>query len=200
MFVDPSLLQPRNGRSRQPAGVLAEQGSQRLLEVTGGDALQIQDRDQHFEALGAPRVGRQDARAEPNPLTAGGLPVAHPRLAHRHRADAGHDLALGQVPVAHHALMARRGLEIGISPQKVGDLRLNRLRKQGMRPVAQNLGERIGEGPWLRELEDISVGHGVSLLRWRSGGSNTPTIRRLTPSCRHQLPRIALSEVDLTDR
>src|SRR4051812_39708682 len=30
----------------------------------------------------------------------------------------------------------------------------------------------------------------VSLLRWRSGGSNTPTIRRLNPSRRHQLPRI----------
>lgn len=32
-----------------------------------------------------------------------------------------------------------------------------------------------------------------SLLRWRSGGSNTPTIRRLIPSFRHQLLRIALA-------
>src|SRR5262245_17680215 len=32
---------------------------------------------------------------------------------------------------------------------------------------------------------------GVSLLQWRSGGSNTPTIRRLIPSCRHQLSSIA---------
>jgi DNA-binding MarR family transcriptional regulator len=44
----------------------------------------------------------------------------------------------------------------------------------------------------LDEGENVSVGHGVSLLRWRSGGSNTPTIRRLIPSCRHQLSRIAL--------
>src|SRR5207249_4792000 len=29
------------------------------------------------------------------------------------------------------------------------------------------------------------------LLWWRSGGVEHPTIRRLTPSCRHQLPRIA---------
>src|SRR6266446_10190158 len=28
--------------------------------------------------------------------------------------------------------------------------------------------------------------------------SNTPTIRRLTPSCRHQLPRIALSCIEDT--
>ena len=107
VFVDPSLLQPRNGRSRQPAGVLAEQGSQRLLEVAGGDALQVEDRDQHFEALRAPRVGRQNGRAEANPLTTDSLPVAHARLAHGHRADAGHDLALGQMPVTHDALAAR---------------------------------------------------------------------------------------------
>src|SRR6267154_1537023 len=38
----------------------------------------------------------------------------------------------------------------------------------------------------------------VSVTAYHSFGgeveaSNTPTIRRLTPSCRHQLPRIALS-------
>jgi hypothetical protein len=36
---------------------------------------------------------------------------------------------------------------IAMSVQKVGDLRLDRLRKQGTRPAAQNLGERIDEGP-----------------------------------------------------
>src|SRR5262249_32461738 len=38
----------------------------------------------------------------------------------------------------------------------------------------------------LQEMETVSLGHGVSLLRWRSGGSNTGTIRRLIPSCRHR--------------
>src|SRR6266571_5188735 len=71
------------------------------------------------------------------------------------------------------------------------NLGLDRLRQQRSRAVAQNLGQRIGKSAWLGELENVSVGHGVSLLRWRSGGSNTPTIRRLIPSCRHQLPRIA---------
>src|SRR5262249_28911541 len=42
------------------------------------------------------------------------------------------------------------------------------------RPRAQNLGQRIGKSPWLRELENISVGHGVSLLCWRSGGLEPP--------------------------
>src|SRR3954453_1540462 len=30
------------------------------------------------------------------------------------------------------------------------------------------------EGPWLRKLENVSVDHGVSLLRWRSGGVEHP--------------------------
>src|SRR6202011_5140179 len=38
----------------------------------------------------------------------------------------------------------------------------------------QHLGQRIGKISWLGELENISVGHGVSLLRWRSGGVEHP--------------------------
>src|SRR3954468_15297953 len=71
------------------------------------------------------------------------------------------------------------------------DLGLDGLRQQGSRALAQNFGERVGELCWLDQLDDVILGHGVSLLRWRSGGSNTPTIRRLIPSRRHQLPRIA---------
>src|SRR4051794_26032092 len=65
--------------------------------------------------------------------------------------------------------------------EKFGHFCLNRLRQQGARPVTQHLGERIGERPWLKQLDHVSIGHGVSLLCWRSGGSNTPTIRRLLP-------------------
>jgi hypothetical protein len=35
------------------------------------------------------------------------------------------------MPVTHDALVARLGLEIGISPQKVSDFHLNGLRQQG---------------------------------------------------------------------
>jgi hypothetical protein len=95
-------------------------------------------------------------------------------LAYGHRSDAGHDRALGQMPVTHDTLVARLGLEIGISPQEVSDFRLNGLREQSARPVAQDIGERIGERPWLSQLDDISVGHGVSFLWWRSGGVEHP--------------------------
>jgi hypothetical protein len=69
-----------------------------------------------------------------------------------------------------------------------GNLRLDGMGQKGTSTAAQHLGKR----PWLGKLENVTLGHGVSLLQWRSGGSNTPTIRRLTPSRRHQLPRIAL--------
>src|SRR4030088_1664057 len=44
----------------------------------------------------------------------------------------------------------------------------------GSRTLAQHLGQRIGKMSWLGELENISVGHGVSLLCWRSGGVELP--------------------------
>src|SRR5271167_4436148 len=78
------------------------------------------------------------------------------------------------MPMTHNALVTRLGLEIGISSQEVSDFRLDGLREQGPCPVAQNLSERIAEGPWLSQLDDVSVGHGVSLLWWRSGGVEHP--------------------------
>src|SRR3984957_1327429 len=38
------------------------------------------------------------------------------------------------------------------------------------RAAAQDLCQGIGKGPWLGELDHVTVGHGVSLLHWRSGG------------------------------
>ena len=85
------------------------------------------------------------------------------------------------MPVAHQALAAILGVLVGVAGQEGCDLRLDGLRQQRSRTLAQNLGQRVGEGSWLDQLDDIILGHGVSLLWWRSGGSNTPTIRRLNP-------------------
>ena len=46
VLVRPGVLEPPDGRGREPAGVLAEQREERLLEVAGGDALEVEDRDQ----------------------------------------------------------------------------------------------------------------------------------------------------------
>src|SRR5580700_10995841 len=182
VLVEPDILQPRNGRDRQARRILAEQGSKRLLEITGRNALQVKDRDQHLQAAGAPRIGRQDRRCEADaPGIIGSATVAHARLTYADQADPGHHLASRQVPVTNHAAQAGRGLEIDMLGEKLRHLCLDRLSQYRARPVAQHLGERIGERPWLKQLDDVSIGHGVSLLCWRSGGSNTPTIRRLLP-------------------
>jgi hypothetical protein len=71
------------------------------------------------------------------------LTVAHARLADGHRADAGHDLARGQVPVADHPPTTRRCFQIGMLGEKIGDLRLDGLREQRPRSVAQSRSRRI---------------------------------------------------------
>src|SRR5438128_5099303 len=67
-----------------------------------------------------------------------------------------------------------------MAAEQARNLSLDGLRQKRARAVAQNLGQRIGKSPWLRELKNISVGHGVSLLCWRSGGLEwvTPTGNR----------------------
>ena len=49
VVVRPSLLQPRDDRGRQVGRVLAQQDAQRLLEITGRDAAQVQDRQQGIQ-------------------------------------------------------------------------------------------------------------------------------------------------------
>ena len=146
---------------REPAGVLAEQREERLLEVAGGDALEVEDRDQHFEALRAARVGRQNRRRKADALRTFADTVADTRTAHGDRTDAGHDLALGQMPVAHKPLVAAVGQLVGMAAEQGRDFGLNRSHQQRSRAVAQNLGQRISKSSWLRELENVSVGHGA---------------------------------------
>src|SRR4029077_16510450 len=67
-------------------------------------------------------------------------------------------------------LLARLGLEIAVLCEKLSNLRFDGLGQQRTRAVAQDLCEGIAKGPWLGELDDVTVRHGVSLLHWRSGG------------------------------
>ncbi len=92
--------------------------------------------------------------------------------------------------VAHHALLARLDLEIGVLCEKLSNLRFDRLGQQRTRAAAQDLCEVIAKGPWLGELDDVTVGHGVSLLHWRSGGvehhHDTPPYQVMpSPTSRH---------------
>src|SRR5258708_1070104 len=121
----PRLLETPYGRGRKPAGVLAKQRNERLLEVAGGDPLEVEDRDQHFEALRSARVGRQNRRGKANALRTFTDAVAHPRAAHADRTDAGHDLALWQMAVAHQPLAAIIGRLVGVPTEQGRDLSLD---------------------------------------------------------------------------
>src|SRR5229473_3299906 len=100
--------------------------------------------------------------------------IAYTRLADGDRTDTGHHLALRQVTVADDALVAVPGLQIGMLVEKVSDLGLDRLGEKGTGPVAQDFCELIVEDSWLNQLDDVIVGHGISLLWWRSGGVKHP--------------------------
>src|SRR5205085_2590220 len=191
VLVRPNVPEPCDGRGREPTSILAEQRCQRLLEPACGDPLEVEDRDQYLETFRAARVRRQDRGAEGNALLARADPVTNARSAHRDRADAGHNLALGQMTVAHQPLTSIVGELVGVALEKPGHLRRDGLGQKRAGTAAQHLSQRVGKRAWLGKLENITVGHGVSLLRWRNGGANTSTIRRLTLSYRHQLLRIA---------
>src|SRR5438477_9417656 len=109
MLLTPHLLEAGDGRRRETWRVLADEGRQRFLEVAARDALQVEDRDQHLEALRSPRVRRHDRGRVPDALALGSFAVAYPRLANGDRPDAGHDLALRKMAVADDPLLARLG-------------------------------------------------------------------------------------------
>ena len=100
--------------------------------------------------------------------------VTHPLAGYGNRADAGRDLTLVQMPVAHHSLAAISSQLVGMVAEEARNLGLHSVRQQRSRAMAQNLCQRIGKGLWLGELDHIMLGHGVSLLRWRSGGFEHP--------------------------
>src|SRR5213079_2132759 len=73
VLFGPDLLEASNGRGREPAGVPAEQCDQRVLEVAGRDALEVEDRDRPA------RVGRQNRRRKADSLEAFAAAVTHAR-------------------------------------------------------------------------------------------------------------------------
>ena len=175
MLVEPAVLQAADGGCRQPGSILAEQRCQSLGEVAGRDTLQVQDRQQRLDRLRPAHVGRQNRWREPDAVGIGSvrLAIAHARLVDGHRTDAGHHLALWQVAMADDSPMAVRGLQIGMLANKVRDLGLNGLGQQDTRPITQDFGELVDDVSWLSWIM-LSFGHGISLLRWRSGGVKHP--------------------------
>ena len=87
--------------------------------------------------------------------------------------------------------MARLGLEIRMLCEKLSNLRLDGLGQQRTRATAQDLCEGIGKGPGWASLMTLLSDTAYSFIG-EVEALNTTTIRRLTPSRRHQLLAIAL--------
>lgn len=107
---------------------------------------------------------------------------------------AGHHLAFRRVTVAYDALVAVRGLQIGMLAEKVRDLGLDRVGQQTMRPVAQDFGELIVDVSWLNQFDDVILDTAYRSFGGEVNASSTPTICRLSDSRRHQLSAIAPEE------
>ena len=76
----------------------AQQRRQRLLEVAGGEAAQVQHRDRFFQPRRFAHVRRQNAAGEMSI----GTTVMHPRRAQAQLASAALDRPLPGLAIAHH--------------------------------------------------------------------------------------------------
>src|SRR6476619_7563124 len=192
MLLRPGLLEPSDGRRRQPAGILAEQRDQRLLEVAGGDALEVEDRDQHLEALRPACIRWQNRRRKADALRAFANTIAHARAALRHRTDAGHDLTLGQMSVAHHrwrpSSVCLSAWQLSKAATSASTACANNARAP-LRKTSVSGSAKVPGWESCKTLVSVTAYHSFS---GEVEASNTPTIRRLIPSCRHQLSPIAL--------
>ena len=178
----PLAPQPRDRRGRQVRRVLAQQRSERLLEVAHRDPAQVEDRQQGIQAPGPPRPARQDGRGEADALaTLAGAAVAQLHPPHRDRADPGLDQALRSMAVPHNALApVRQPRALHRGQERLG-FRLDGLRQQPAGAAPQDGRQRVVDLIGLAEWDNGAIAHrGVSLLREVLAGSSPASIRRLS--------------------
>jgi hypothetical protein len=92
--------------------------------------------------------------------------------------------------MAHQPRPAIIGQLIGMTAQEARNLGFHCLRQQRSRAVAQHIGKRSENAPGWDSLMRLTWVMAYHSFSGKVEASNTPTIRRLTPSRRHQLPRI----------
>src|SRR5258705_8590272 len=161
---------PRNHRWRCPSG--RESGSAPL-----------------GSSIGAHREAKSSTKSDV--LSAFADAVTHARAPHRDCTDAGHDLALGQMPVAHQSPAAIIGQLVGMGLSQAATSASTACPNSVLAPLRKTSVSGSENCPcWVSSKTLVSV------TAYHSFGGevealNTPTIRRLTPSCRHQLSALA---------
>jgi hypothetical protein len=181
---DQASLSRATVESDCPAFVLAEQHRQCFLELSGRDALKVEDRDQQLESLRPGRVRRQNRRREADALGTFADPLAHPRATNRDRTDAGYDLTLRQMAVAHQTSVAIVDYLVGVSFEQSRYIGFDRMPEQPRAPLRNTSVSGSPKVPgW---------GNCKTLVSDGDGGAES-TIRYLIPSCGHQLSNIVVS-------
>src|SRR6201989_2333819 len=105
----PLRRHPRDYGRRQVWRVLAQEGGEPLLEITGRHPAQVENWQQRVEALGPPRPFRQDRRGEADFLPRTHVAaVAHLGAPNLDRPNPGLDCALRSMTVTHDAVAAVR--------------------------------------------------------------------------------------------
>ena len=93
--------------------------------------------------------------------------------------------------MAHNALLAGRGLQIGVLCEKLGNLRFDGLAQQRTRAVTQDFRRESLKAPGWASLITLLSDTAYHSFIGEVEALNTTTIRRLTRSRRHQLLAIA---------
>jgi hypothetical protein len=160
----PGFGQPPNGRRRQAWCFRPEQRGQRLGELAGGDALQVEPGQQFLDVARPAEIGRQDRRGEPDRLGIRRTAVADLRAAHLDRPDPGLDPPLGCMSVTHQAAPALSVDEPGMGGEERLDLSFNRLHQHPPGAIAQHCQQRVvGDAhSWPRQGDHAILLHGVS--------------------------------------
>jgi hypothetical protein len=168
MLVLPGGHQAADRRRRKAGRVRSQQDGERLLELTRGDALQVQPGQQLLDVPGAPQVGWQHRGGETDALALiVRAAVANPRPLDLDRADPGRQRSLRRMAVAHQAPSPRLVVPVGMHREKVRNLGLDRQAQHLPRPFTQDREQRVVlDGPsWPRQLNDGILFHGVSFHR-----------------------------------
>ncbi len=177
VFLLPLGREARNHARRQIGRVGTEDRGQRLLEIAGGDAAQVENGQEGVETPRAAGPLRQDVRGEPDLILAFGSRSAVPdlRAPNLEGADPGLDPALGAVPMPHDSLPPVCQPFLGELVEEGLDLGLESGREHAARPFPGDLGERILDGIRLAKRDDAGIVlHGVSLLPGGSGRLRHP--------------------------
>src|SRR4030081_2356277 len=178
MLLRPGLLEPSDGRGREPAGVLAEQCDQRLLEVTGGDTLEVEDRDQHLEAFRPAGVRREKTRRKKE---------GPPGFAQHTRPRSGR--CPWHPTRGRPSSVCLSAWQLSKAATSASTACANNARAPLRKTSVSGSVKVPGWESW-KTLLSVTAYHSFS---GEVEASNPPTIRRLIPSCRHQLSPIARS-------